>query len=516
MRNVELQALKPRIFKFVCKNWQTFFLVFLLVSALLPFSRVSAQNSAVKQTETTLFRNGERLNYNLTLGKFKNAGVAETFVASSGKIGDKNAVELQSRIKTTEFVSAAFYLLDESRTTFASAETGLPLYVRKTSNAAVLPQETISNFLTNPTTNFDLLTLIYQARYMGGVGSFPLLEDEKNYVVNFQRTGSEKFKNELGEFDTNISTVQSQYFTDIGISEVRINFTNDDAKIPVLFRFKTAKGELIAEISGIQGAEIPVSQTPVVIKTPVTQVTPKPIATPMPYIDNEPLSTDLPFVLGETLVYQITANGRIIGNITIQAKERKLVKNQDSLLLTATVSSVQPNQQILTINDSMQTYINLGSFSPHEFTIRLNSLFSIYNQSVDFDQTLGKARLNGTNLVDVPVGTHNLLSLVYAIRAFNLKPIIMNNVVVDTRVAVWLGSTASVFILRPSNAESINLNGERVQAQMINISTGIPQIDMMNLQPRIWLSNDSKRIPLRLIVGSYRSEEHTNQIIQPK
>jgi hypothetical protein len=54
-------------------------------------------------------------------------------------------------------VSAAFYLLDESRTTFASAETGLPLYIRKIFNATVSPKETINNYTVSPTINYDLV-----------------------------------------------------------------------------------------------------------------------------------------------------------------------------------------------------------------------------------------------------------------------------------------------------------------------------------------------------------------------
>ena len=62
------------------------------------------------------------------------------------RIGEKDAVELRSKIKTNELVSA-FYLIDETRTTYAASDSGLPLYVRKTSNAEVTPKETVSNYL---------------------------------------------------------------------------------------------------------------------------------------------------------------------------------------------------------------------------------------------------------------------------------------------------------------------------------------------------------------------------------
>ena len=510
--NFQQPNLKNKL-QFVSKYWQAICLAILFLSAVFTFSQVSAQNSDVKPT---IFRVGERLTYNLSFGKFQNAGIAEMYVASRGKLGEKDAVELQSRIKTTNFVSAAFYLLDESRTTYASAETGLPLYIRKTSNAGVLPKETINNFLVTPTTDFDLLTVMYQARNTDGIGTFSMQEDEKNYTINFQRTGNEKYKNELGEFETNVSTAQSQYFTDKGLSDVKINFTTDETRIPVLFRFKTAKGEFVAEIAGIQQPEIPATPTPKPIQTTTPAITPKPSPTPQ-YVENAPLSADLPFKLGETLEYQISANGKYLGNVTLQAKERKKVKNQDSLLLTATVTAVQPNQQILNLNDSLQTQINPITLSPFDFNAKFNGLFNSYNQIIEFDQTLGTARVNGTNQVAIPIGTHNLLSLAYAIRSFNLKPsLIAKNPVNDTRVAVLTGTNASVFILRPSNAETLVINGEQISAQLILITTGNPQIDALNLQPKIWLSNDEKRLPIRLILGNYQADLVSQNIISPK
>lgn len=500
---------------FVRTNWQTICLISILLAAVLTFSSVSAQDATeIKSPALTLFRVGERFSYNISFGQFKNAGVAEIYVASRGKLGERDAVEIQSKIKTTNLVSAAFYLLDETRTTFAAVETGLPLYVRKTSNSGVLPKETINNFLVAPTANFDLITLIYQARNAGGIGNFPLQEDDKNYMVSLQSAGNEKIKTVVGEFETNISTAQSQFFVEKGITNLRINFTSDEARIPVLIRFKTLKGEFSAEIAGLQ---VPKTPTPTPVQTPRPQTTPKPTATPPLYIDNAPLLPDLAFKLGESLEYQISVGGKYLGIVTLQAKERKKVNNQDSLLLTATVTATQPDQQILNLNDSIQTRINPNTLAPFDFNAKFNGLFNVYNQIVGFNQSVGKATVNGTNLIDIPVGTHNLLSLAYAVRSFNLKPsLIVKNPVNDTRVAVLVGATASVFILKPDNAEILTIKGEKVSAQLISVTTGNPQLDSQNLQIRIWLSNDEKRVPLRLMIGNYQADLVSQNIIPLK
>ncbi|HEX8637006.1 MAG TPA: DUF3108 domain-containing protein, partial [Pyrinomonadaceae bacterium] len=267
-----------------------FFIVvfFIAVSAGIIFNRASAQNAALVQTAApTAFRIGERLTYNISLGKFSNAGYAETYVVSRGKIGNKDAVELRSKIKTNDFVSAAFYLLDESRTTFAAADSGAPLYIREIENESVLPKETIQNYLVAPAASFDWLTLVYQARTAGGNGNFSLQEEEKTYAVNLTTTGGERIKTDAGDFETIVSTVQSDFFIERGWKDFRINFSADEQKIPVLFRFKTAKGEFRATLASIQliEGEAETQPTPIIPQTSRPVITPTPIPTPTPYID---------------------------------------------------------------------------------------------------------------------------------------------------------------------------------------------------------------------------------------
>lgn len=501
----------------------------LLAAAALILTGVSAQQNAPANktlSSPTSFRVGERLTYNISFEQFKNAGYAEIYVVSRGKLGERDAVELRSKLKTNDFVSAAFYLLDETRTTYAESNTGLPLYVRRTSNASVLPKETIANFLKTPSGGFDWLTLIYQARNSGGVGSFTLQEDDKIYGAVFQNVGSERVKTDAGEFDTSVSSVQSQFLVEKGIADFKINFGKDEARIPVLFRFKTAKGDFRVEAASIQtiAPDASAEATPTPIQTPHPQTTPKPIATPTPYIENEPLSSDLPFVLGETLEYQVSTNGQYLGNVTLRADERKQFTYQlagesrqtteDSLLLTARVTGTQPGQQILTLNDSIRAQVNPESLAPQQIVLKFGGLFGAYSQTALFNQKTGKAALNGANQIDIPVGTHSVLSLVYAVRAFNLKPSKdPTNPVNDTRVAVLLGGEAYVFRLRPSEAEILNLRNEKVAAQLITVSTGNPQIDQLGL--RLWLGTDEKRLPLRFALGSYQADLISEKRIPP-
>ncbi len=525
MLSLKDSNLKPeKLFAFLNLNLRLLFVVFLSFAFIIVTSSIlhpasSAQNIFSTQNHlasTIPFHVGEKLTYNISFNKINNAAYAEIYAVSRGRLGEKDAVELRSKIKTMDLTSSAFYLLDEARTTYASPATSLPLYIRKISNAGVLPKETIYNYLVNPTATNDLLTLIYQVRNAGGVGTFSFQENEKNYGISLQNTVGERVRTGAGEFDTSVSIVQSQYLIENGITDLRINFSSDEARIPVLFRFKTVKGDFRAELASLQTIEpeiAPVTTPIAVVVQP--QKTPKPIVTPTPYIENEPLSADLPFALGETLEYQVSMLGKYLGNVTLQAKERKQFSGQDSLLLTAAATETQPGNPLFNLNDGIHAQVNPDSLTPQRIELKFNGAFNPYNQIAQFDQKSGSVIFNGANSVEIPVGTHSILSLAYAVRSFNLKPSKdPNNPVNDTRVAVFLGSQALVFTLRPSNAEIINLKGEKISAQLISISTGNPDIDQLGL--RLWLGNDDKRLPLRLTIGNYQADLISETKISPK
>ena len=499
------------------KNLRACFVLFLF----LGISAVSfwfGEKSAAQETAripAANFRVGEKLTYNFSFEKFKDVAYAELFVASRGKLEGKDAVELHSKFKTVNLLSAAFYLIDETRTTFASTENGLPLYTRKVSNAGVSPLEEVKNYLTTPATNFDLLTMLYQARYAGGIGNFQFQENGRIYNANFTPMGNERVKTDAGDFETAISTIQSDFLTENGIKEFRINFSVDIQRIPVLIRVKTDKGEFRGTLSSIQTIDETPDLTPTPTQTPVVVATPKPVVTPTPYIENQPLSTELPFALGETLLYQVTNSGKKIALVTLQAKERKKFSNEDSLLLTATVTGIEPSNQIFNLNDGIRAQVSPETLAPQQIDLKFSNFFAAYNQTTVFDQKTGTAVYDGTNRIEIPVGTHSILSLVYAIRSFNLKPSKdETNPINDTRVAVFLGTQPYVFILRPATADLITQKGDKISAQLVTIITGNPAVDAQGL--RVWLSNDLKRVPLRLTFGTFQADLISESVVIPK
>jgi len=479
---------------------------YILFPLILLFAVSASVFGQVAANLSTFFRPGERLSYNVSFEKFNNVAFFETYVVSTGKMAGRDVVELQARVKTFDIVSAAFTLIDESRTVFAAPDSGLPVFITRTINSGVIAKETNQNFLAAPTTNYDLLTLVFKAREAGGAGTFPFNENGESYVATFANGVTEKVKTDVGDYDTTISTVQSTYLDGSGIKELKINFSADEYRVPVLIRFRTDKGAFVANLAGITFDEVkPIaSPTPIPLQTPRPSATPKPLATPEPYVDNLPLLRELIFELGEKLEYKVTTAGQPVANLVLQAKERKQVQGIDTLLLTATVNGIDQRNRTFVLGDSIIARVNPDTLAPRTFELKFGGQLAPFSQAISVDPVTGVISF-GANRIEAPVGTHSLLSLIYGMRSFNLKPSKdLSNPVNDTRVAVFWNDKPYIFVLRPSNADTITINGERVGAQMISITTRNPQLDALTI--KVWLSIDDSRVPLRFSVGAFQAD----------
>jgi len=453
---------------------------------------------------------GEKLTYHVSFDNIENAGFAELQVASAGKLDGRDVVEIRSKMKTLDLVSAAFFLIDQSRTTFVAPDTGLPLYMTKVYSNGPLPKDSTFNYIRAPAFGYDFASLIYRVRMNGGVGTYPLYEEGRLFNVTFEPDRAEHLRVDAGEFDTIATRVTSEFLTLHGLTDAVINFSTDAAHIPVRMTFKLRKGVFRITLASMDRPEtvpvfVPVPTTnptpaPVAVKTPPP--TPRPTATP--YIDNQPLPAELNFSLGESLDYKITSAGQPAGIITLSAKERKQVDRQDTLFLTAVVTSVDPAARLLTLGDHIQALVDPETLAPRRVESHVNSALPGLNQTAAFDQRLGQITTATGPPVEAPLGTHTPLSLLYAMRSFNLTASgIPGAPVNDTRVAVFWDNRTLIFSLRPGKPETITVNGQKLLTQPVTIATGDPQLDA--LAPKVWLMMDS-RVPVRFSAGTVQGD----------
>ncbi|GIU82322.1 MAG: DUF3108 domain-containing protein [Acidobacteria bacterium] len=452
------------------------------------------------------YRVGEKITYNISFGSVKEAGYAEFFVVSSGKLKGEDAIELQAKFRTMNLLNA-FYPINQTRICYVSAKTGLPLYNRVIFDEEIAPQEKTQNFLETPTVHHNLLTAFYEIR--SGKNGITFQEDGKTYSISWELKSKKKIKTDIGEFNALVLNLRSDFFDELGIRNFQMSLTDDAEKLPILISFRNEKGEFRASIASFQMIKPEPKEPPAPVPTPMpTPKPPPPKPTPTPYIENQPLSTELPFVLGETLSYKLNFRDEEIGTVVLQAKERKQIKEKDSLVLTATVTRIKP-QSFLSAGDTLVSQVEPFVLTPFGFEAKLKG----YSESVSFNQESGLASIQpNTSRIEIPVGTHSLLSLAYAIRTFSFSPI--GNKARDVRVAVFLNKKYYIVTLRPSGQEEINFNGKKVATQVISISANVADFDKLNA--KVWLSNDASRLPLRFTVGDFRADLTSVEVILPK
>lgn len=480
----------------------------LTIVSLIPLLRSASAQTSAPVAASPVIRIGEKLTYSISFAKIQNGGVLETQVVSRGRISGKEAVEIRGRAKTLDMVSAAFLLLDESRTTFAAPDTLLPHYVTTSTMDSVISKEAVRNYLTQPATSYDFLTLLYKAREAGGVGTFSLSEGDQTATVTFAPGPAERVRTLSDDFDTSTSIVQSELLAAHGIKDLRINFSTDEFRVPVLFRAKTSKGEFRAILSAIslpEPIEAPTpGPTPSPTPTPKAASQARPTPTPIAYVDNEPLPADIGFELGEVLDYRITTAGKPAGMLTLTAKERKLFDRADSLLITAAITSVEAGITAFRVGDTASVQVDPETLAPARIDSRFAAGLAGLNQSAIFDRRKGLISYGNKGSVEAPIGTQSFLSLIYAMRSFNLKPSKdSSNPVNDTRVSVFWDSAPHVFTLRPADPTQITINGEKISAQLINIKTLNRELDALNL--RVWLRADD-RVPVKFAAGIFEAE----------
>jgi hypothetical protein len=101
----------------------------------------------------------------------------------------------------------------------------------------------------------------------------------------------------------------------------------------------------------------------------------------------------------------VTHAGRPAGVIAVSARERKQFQGEDSLLLTAAVTAVEPGAQALSLGDGAKVQVDPDTLAPRWLESRFNSSFSGLTQSVTFDRKTGQI-ISSSGKDSAPIDTH--------------------------------------------------------------------------------------------------------------
>ena len=131
-----------------------------------------------------------------------------------------------------------------------------------------------------------------------------------------------------------------------------------------------------------------------------------------------------PFSVGEKLEYEVSwSNFLVAGELTLETKARTNIDGVDSYHVNATAQSVGlVNLTVMKVKEVYDSFINSSTLQPLRAEKNSRRGKKRAQGAIQLDQKNGKATLEDGRVVEIPQGTYDLASLLYAIRAIDFTP----------------------------------------------------------------------------------------------
>ena len=224
---------------------------------------------------------------------------------------------------------------------------------------------------------------------------------------------------------------------------------------------------------------------------------------------SDPLPPDLPFKVGEQLNYQVylANSAQPVGTISFAVRARGRYFNLNGLFFSASAQTSGAGARAFPVNDQINSYVDPTTLLPFRTELGMSEGKHRTNRSYNLDQNRGAAVADSRERIDIPVGTHDLISLVYAIRTFNLTP--------PKRNAISILATARprTLFITSLRRETIEVSGQNVSAIQLSLTTDDLQGD--KLQIRIWVGDDTRHLPLRFTAVTELGPVRADLVIVP-
>lgn len=476
-------------------------LIILFLALIFP---VFAQNgSGAHPFSQAPYQIGERLTYNVSYSAFPSAAHAEFHIVSRGTHFDRDAIQLRAHVQTMDVVNVALLAVNNDYTTYIDPLSGLPFRSEETVRDAIKSDESVRD-LNQPAGSeaippkqkgfpgtYDMLSAFYRARALplgaGGAFSFSVQGEGGDYHVELRVTGRESVNTNVGSFNTIVTKLR---VSNSPLRNVKVYFTDDERHVPVLITAEIGDGDLRAELAA---SEI-VKPAPVATPTPDISVRPGPIpaATPAPTVAPAANNGDWPFKIGEQLNYQvfIGPNPTPMGIASFHVKGRQKYFDRDGVNLSVFAHTTNALAQVFTARDQIDSYVEPAGLLPFRTVMSLIEGRRRFNQTLTLNQEGGIATSDQGPRIEIPVGTHDYLSFFYAIRTFNLTP---NR---KSVVSMLVENKSKTLFVTAQKRETIQLGSQSIPAIAVSITTDDPEPDKYQL--RMWISDDKRRLPLRI------------------
>jgi len=471
--------------------------------------------------DAAAYRVGERLTYNVSFAQFVSAGHIELFVAGRGRYFDRDGIQLQAHVETSGVVNVALLSLNNDYTTYVDAATGLPYRGQQVVREAGHTTEASSEYNQPAGTDaipaklragefpgtFDLLSAIYRLRAMqltvGAAHSFIVRTESQDYQAEVKVVGHSMIKTNVGSFNALVAKVRMSASP---IYNIVVYLSDDEWHVPVLVTGRHDDGEIRAELAA---SELVAPATPIVTPTP-PPVAPNPNTNRAsdPSTNSGP-PLNLPFKIGEQLNYQVYLGNspESVGSLAFAVTARGRYFNRDGLLFTVTAQTNGAGGRLFFVNDKILSYVDPETLLP--FRTEMNFAEGKWRNTRTYtvDQDRGAVTTDKNQRIEIPVGTHDLISAIYALRTFDLSPKRQN------AISILAISQPRTLLVNSIQRETIELNGQQIPALLLTLST--EDTEKNRLQIRVWVGDDARHLPLRIAAVTPLGAVRADLIIKP-
>lgn len=481
-----------------------------LILAALALGSVAAQDTRADAFPLSPgpYRVGEKLTYTVSYSSFISAGHIELLVAGRGTFFGRDGIQIKGHVETTGTVNAAVFAINNDYITYVDPATGLPFHAQQFIREAARTSDITADFnqpagvaALEPRRarefpgTYDLLSVIYRIR------ALPLQDKSTYYLrmrtegadweVEVKVSGHELIKTNVGSFDTIVSRIWIR--SGPHSYGMKAHFSADPMHVPVLVSARHSTGDIQAQLAASELiAAPPVLSTPT--PTPLaTNPTPRP-----PLVPGQPIAAEdgnlagLPFKVGEQLNYQVFLPNiqHSVASANFQVRARSRFFERDGLFFSVVAQTTNALQHLFAARDTINTYVDPKALLPFQTEYDLREGRRRVVAKLTINQDYGTATTDKGVRIEIPVGTHDYLSFFYALRTFNLNPPRRN------AVSILIENKPKTLFITALKREAILLGAQTVPAIQVSLTTDDAQSDKFQL--RAWISDDARRLPLRL------------------
>ena len=500
-------TVRPKL-TFARKSAYLVILLFSLTSTTYPQQNVDMTSPPFN---AATYRVGERLSYDVTFAHFVSAAHVELLVAGRGKYFDREGIELRAHVETTGVVNVALLALNNDYTTYVDAMTGLPYRSQQVVREAGKTSEAQSDYNQPAGTDaittrsrtgefpgtFDLLSAIYRLRAMplaeGSAYFITARNESTEYQAEVKVLGRAMVKTKVGSFNAIVAKLNAK---NTNLSNMRIYFSDDEWHVPVLITAKHSDGEIRAELVASElSAPTASASGPIIIqpgrRDPADGRAPAG-STTTTNVSTSGASLNLPFNVGEQLNYRVYLgdDNKSVGSLSFAVTARGRYFNRDGLMFMVTAQTTGDGGRIFFVNDKIVSYVDPETLLPFRTELNMSEGKWRSNLGYNLDQDRGAVTTDQKKRIEVPVGTHDIVSLMYALRTFDLSPLKRN------AISILAISQPRTLFITSQRRETIEIGNQKISALLLTLTTDDAQSDRLKL--RVWVGDDSRHLPLRI------------------